>query len=283
MLTSVEVYNAVGAFKALIPVTAIQNDSPYVITEIGGIGPVKADILTSPYANQAGGFFQSARTGQRNITFKMAYGSVSKTGKTVETLRRELYSIFPPEGGLTLKFFNSEPGAPNDVDIVGYVESIMPNIFSKEPEVMVSIICPKPYFYKPDFLTRTGWTRESLVVPYQGDAPVGFQAQLVVYSDITKVIISNGRVDEDMVMEFPQPNHLRLGDQLIVQTISGEKRLYIIRSTYTIPALDNLTYGSLSMQLDANVNTFVVDVVPVAGQTGIMPFTMTCQTSYLGL
>jgi hypothetical protein len=45
-----------------------------------------------------------------------------------------------------------------DVEISGYVESVANNIFSKDPEFLVSIICPDPYFISVDPVVITGQT-----------------------------------------------------------------------------------------------------------------------------
>lgn len=282
MLSSMEVFNAVGISVANLPITNPVPSSEYVVRNIDGLQPVKADIQTSPYAIQDGGFFQSSRTGGRNIIVTLGYGYPSLTNKTIETLRRELYSIFPPKSMVKLRFFNDDL-AYKTTEIIGYIETHEPKLFTKEPEVQISIICPKPNFNELQTLTRTGATRESIDFPYRGDADVGFVVNLYTQSDLTKVIISNGRVDEDMVLDFPSPNILNKFRTLRISTLPGQKNITVSNGQITSNALDNMTSGSLSMTLGANVNQFIVDVIPVPGQSGLMPLDMTCTPAYIGL
>jgi hypothetical protein len=55
-----------------------------------------------------------------------------------------------------LLVFESDDNSP--VEITGYVESVGVNIFSKEPELQVSVICPYPYFSTVDPIVVTGTT-----------------------------------------------------------------------------------------------------------------------------
>jgi hypothetical protein len=63
--------------------------------------------------------------------------------QTVASLRRVLYRYLMPEAWTKLRFFSDDMPT---VDIEGYVESFDPNMFTQDPEIQVSIICPKPDF-----------------------------------------------------------------------------------------------------------------------------------------
>jgi hypothetical protein len=57
------------------------------------------------------------------------------------------------------------------------VESVAANPFSKDPEILVSIICPDPYFTAVDPIVITGQTvragGSTVVVPYDGSVESG--------------------------------------------------------------------------------------------------------------
>lgn len=153
----------------------LQN-SEYVIKSIDGLGPVKANLLTTPTPNDAGARFLSAQDEQRNIVITMGYAPSYSTGSTIESLRRALKKVFTPKSKLELTFTDDILGV---FKIEGVVESNDPSIFSKEPEVQISIMCQNPYFYNvndPDTVVipnPTGFYSE-FVIPYAGDVPVGF-------------------------------------------------------------------------------------------------------------
>lgn len=153
----------------------LQN-SEYVIKLIDGLGPVKANIITTPTPNDAGARFLSAQDEQRNIVITMGYAPNYSSGSKIETLRRALRKVFTPKSKIELTFTDDVLGT---FKISGVVESNDPSIFSKDPEVQISIMCQDPYFYNvtdPDTVvipTPTGFYNE-FVIPYAGDIPVGF-------------------------------------------------------------------------------------------------------------
>lgn len=114
----------------------------FLITSIGGIGPVKASINTTPYQAYDGERYNSAIVGKRNITLNIRLLEVP----TIEDVRHEIYKAFPVKGAVTLIFVTDTATLATD----GYVESNEPDIFSQEESVSISIICPDPYFYGLD-------------------------------------------------------------------------------------------------------------------------------------
>jgi hypothetical protein len=65
------------------------------------------------------------------------------------------------------------------VEISGVVEDISNNIFSKDPELNVSIICPDPYFTALDPIVLTGLTNDvPVTVDYQGSVEAGMHVKV---------------------------------------------------------------------------------------------------------
>ena len=71
-----------------------------------------------------------------------------------------IYSYFMPKRPIRFVFY-SDDMIP--VEIFGIVESVSVNPFSKDPEILVSIICPDPYFtaLNPTVITGKRWIRWS--------------------------------------------------------------------------------------------------------------------------
>ncbi len=112
---------------------------------------VKAEIISVP-SNKDGDLFQHARLGKRNIVFKLGLDP-NWVNQTMSTLRRMLYSHFPPKAWRTLKFYSDDM---DTVEIGGYVESNEPNMFSQDPEVQISVICLQPKFIGPNTTEYSG-------------------------------------------------------------------------------------------------------------------------------
>ena len=132
--------NAAKVHKLTIPVVP-ELGSQYVIADISGLGPPKATINQQPYAFQDGASYVSSKTEIRNIVVTIRYRQLS-AGKSVQTLRRELYSIFPTNKKVNLRF-ESDDFVP--VSTEAWVESHEPVIFSAEPSVQIVLLGLRPW------------------------------------------------------------------------------------------------------------------------------------------
>lgn len=141
-----EVFSSQPSAPALPLVGTLAATDPVQIRDIKGLEPVKAAISTQALGTTAksnrGEAYQGSSVGARNIVLTMGLNP-DWHDQTVEGLRQLLYAYFMTPLWCKLRFF-SDIRPP--VDIEGYVESMDPNIFSEDPEVQVSIICPKPDF-----------------------------------------------------------------------------------------------------------------------------------------
>lgn len=140
MLQLMQVRNVKKEHKLDVPVIPTET-SQYYISDISGLGPVKANINHRSYAHQNGAGYVSSRTDIRNVIIRIKYRQVAN-GKTVQTLRRELYSIFPTNKEVNLRFV-SDDFVP--VTMVGRVESHEPVIWSAEPEVQIVVLGLQPF------------------------------------------------------------------------------------------------------------------------------------------
>lgn len=154
MLTAVHIYNSKGVALEL-PMDAITSEALYLIREIEGLGPVNANIVTSSFVTMDGGIYQNGRGAMRNVVLKLGFNPSYDTEDPYGELRRALYPFLTPKMKVVLRFLSSNF---ETVQLVGYVESFEPSIFSAEPEVQISIICPDPFFYslQPIAFSLTG-------------------------------------------------------------------------------------------------------------------------------
>jgi hypothetical protein len=147
MLTNVKVLgSSTGTLSLALGGT---NQTPIQILDISGLEPVKAEITTVP-SNNDGDLFQNARLGKRNIVLKLGLDP-NWIDQTMSSLRRMLYDHFPPKTWRTLQFYMDDMPT---VEVGGYIESFEPNMFSQEPEIQISVICPKPKFIGLDGVTE---------------------------------------------------------------------------------------------------------------------------------
>jgi phage-related protein len=139
------------------------------ITNLEGLDPVKGSVNTSPLGSVDGASYTGSSVLGRNIVLTLKPNPNWDTW-TYEKLRRLLYSYFMPKLVTRLVFY-SDDLIP--VEIYGVVESVTVNMFSKEPELTVSIICPDPYFTALEPTVYTGQNDVVRTFDYNGSVESG--------------------------------------------------------------------------------------------------------------
>lgn len=152
---------------------------PLQVFDLQGIEPVKAAVTTMPYATFDGEAYSGgASVGKRNIVLAIGLNP-DWAIQTIEELRQLVYAYFLPKARVRLQFTSTH--LPK-VAIDGIVESVTPNIFSKDPQMQISIICPMPDFVSVDDTVIKGLTVASggslFEFHYNGTTPAGFYMEL---------------------------------------------------------------------------------------------------------
>jgi hypothetical protein len=271
MLSRVEVYSSVGVFMTSFAMAA-DRSRPHYVREIEGLGPVAAQINTSPYATQDGVAFQSSKVEGRTITLKLGLKPLAVATQSVSKLRQDLYGMMPTGQMVVLRLVDD---SAQPVQIQGYVETHEPAIFTGDPGVQITLFCMNPYFdaRKPALLT--GFNNTPIYTNPSGNAPTGFRTDLFVNRSITSVTLRNG-VDRDMVYVA----NLYAGDVLSISTLRGSKFLKLTRAGSTFSVLQGLaSTSSLSMEVGPKVDA--VQVL-VAGAADI-PARVSYTPKYVGI
>lgn len=118
-------------------------NSGFTIRKIDGLGPVKANINTTPIVTNDGDLFNSARAEKRNIVLTLGFEIMPEIGlNTIEDVRQKTYNFFPLKSLVKIQIETDN----RELYTYGYVESNEPDIFSEDETCMVSLICPDSYF-----------------------------------------------------------------------------------------------------------------------------------------
>lgn len=179
MIHSVEITNYRGEKLML----ELDNplESGFVVREITGIGPAKADVNTSGVATMDGDIYNSARLQGRNIVLTLAFAG------DAEVSRHKSYQYFPVKKPILLTFKTDA----RQVRTAGYVESNIPNVFSPETSAQISVICPDPFFYdaNPDYQAAAFYGVEpAFEFPYENNSTV---AKLTEFGVVQRVVEQN--------------------------------------------------------------------------------------------
>jgi hypothetical protein len=192
------------------------------IRNIEGLNPVSASVNGSPLAVVDGISFTGTNVLSRNILLTVGLNPNWSTW-SYEALRRLLYSYFMPKSLIRLRFL-SDDLVP--VEIEGYVEDVSVNQFSKDPELVVSIICPDPYFtaVDPEIITGESMHMEGdfETIEYDGNIDVGIQLKVSqVSGDIPELIVV--QIGDPAITHFVMEASVDLSTDLEMSSIPMHK------------------------------------------------------------
>lgn len=225
MLTQVEVRNIAGA---LLTLELDDVSDGYVLEKIDGLDPVKAVISTSDFAGLDGVQFQSAKQVPRNLLVYLGL-EPDYVSTSVRDLRQNLYTWFMSKSSVNLRFFDSD--GPT-VGIDGKVESFEATPFAKEPQAVISILCPDPDFVELTPETGFGNTvsdTTEFLVTYTGTVETGIKFTLNLNRTESDFVIYHRKPDSQIdSLEF-NASLLNL-DVLNIDTNIGQKSIILTRS-----------------------------------------------------
>ncbi len=222
------------------------DDSGYIVENIEGLGPVKAELTSTTYASFDGDRFQSARRGTRNIVMTIKISPYFN----VEALRDLIYAAVMPKDEVTFQV--NKNGSL--YSIAGYVESVEPVIFSKDPKLTISIICFQPDFMEPYASTVIGSANSETVINYNGTIPSGF---VLTLSKADTNVVSNAYIQSianGVTNRYTFVGDILLGAPIIVDTNVGSRG--ITSSSYSY--LTHVDEDSVWIQLQPGPNKFKV-------------------------
>lgn len=304
MINNVAVVNHRG--EKLVMELRNPERSGFLIFNMTGVGPGKANIRTTDIITADGGLYNSSRLPSRNIVLSLRYFATEPV--TVEDIRQESYRFFPIKRPLTLTITTDNRVST----IVGYVESNEPVIFSRETHTQISLICPYPYFTS-DQITVTNflgvyplfefpfsnesltekliemgdiWPMNSRSIWYEGDAEIGVLIDIFLRGPVSGLKIydpSNSEnymlVDSERLIQLTGAD-LSEGDHVIISTVRGDKFIKLIRQSVEYNILNALNRNAFWFQLQKGDNLFTYTVE--AGLTNI-DFRITNNTVYEGI
>jgi hypothetical protein len=174
-LQSVDAINTQGS---VVHFELDEEESGFSVSNIEGLDPVAASISSGNFANLDGEQYYSARRQKRNIRITLSLDPDFATAD-VKTLRDQLYAYFMPKSAITLKFnmfdrfATTVAGQTLSLYTEGRVESFDSALFTKDPQVVISVLCFDPDFVDRDEIVITDLLNNGLVIDYPGTTPTG--------------------------------------------------------------------------------------------------------------
>lgn len=197
----------------------------FTIIDVEGLGPVKANVAYSDYAMIDGGVVHSARGDVRNLVIKAGMHPDYADGRTVDQLREELYAHVMTGQEIRVRLFKDGVYVRR---INGVVEAVEPVIFSKNPEVSISIICPKPYFITPTTVVTEGLSDDTHNFTYIGNVPWGIEARVNIRTPTSRLRLerlSNTPLEPYQHMTID--GNFQTNQYVTIVTTPGEKEITV--------------------------------------------------------
>lgn len=301
MLKSVTVTNHLG--ESLHITLAAPEQSGFAIVSIEGLGPSKANINSKELASMDGSIFNSSRVISRNIVISVQY----LFSPTVEEVRLKSYKYFPIGKAVKLVIETDTRTS----EIIGYVESNEPNMFSKDGVAQISIMCPDPNFYslsknvsvfsgiEPEFefpfyndslntnLIEIGEVVSKSIETlfYDGDSKVGVTIVLHAIGPATNVSIHNVTTRETIKIDTVKLAALTGSailnrDDIIISTVKGDKYATLLRNGVYTNILNCIDKGSSWTQINKGDNLFAYEAETGASN---LQFRIENRTAYEGV
>lgn len=227
MLEKVEVRTEQGLLLTL-PLQDISEG--YSVEDIDGLDPVKATIISTPFAQMDGEQYQSSRREKRNLMITLGLNPNFAVG-TVQDLRDRLYDFFMPKQRIQFRFFRT--GKPM-VEIWGRVETMDAPKFVKEPKAIISVLCFDPDFYNPTSVIVPGNTTSSsseTTLVYPGTVETGILFRIYVNRVLSEFTIYHRPPDDTLrSLVFSTAAPLVANDVVTISTTPGNKYVKLTRS-----------------------------------------------------
>lgn len=263
-ITKMELFSANPSAPELALGGFMPSNDPVQVLDIQGLGPVKAETESTPFATGRGELYQGSSIGKRNIVMTLGLNPDWAT-QTMATLRQLLYAYLLPGVYSKLRFFSDY--LPT-VDIEGIVESFEPNIFSQDPQIQVSVLCHKPDFQDVDATVYTGVVDDGsieLEFDYIGNIATGFELRIdrtvanPSYTGSVTVSVASPVEPLPQVITI-DPVTINTVDYFKLSTRSQLKRVQSIdiADGSTANKLDKMTAGSVWPVLHPGQNIFSV-------------------------
>lgn len=155
MFIDAKIENAQGEILDLMA-----NRSRFVVEDIQGLNPPKANINMSNIYGMDGSRFDSAFLSARNLVITMMLRGDQ------EVSRQELYRFLNTKEWLRFYFENQN----RKVYIDGYVETTEDDMFVQKQRLMASIVCPDPFFRAVDeTVIDLSYSQSEFVFPFAID------------------------------------------------------------------------------------------------------------------
>lgn len=222
MLSKIRMYNRDDKTLDFV-MNKIDGSEEFRLHRIDGINPVKAGIQYSRYARLPGGVYQASTFDARNIVIEIGYDPLFKSGSSYEKLRLSVYETFETGSWVRIRFYEDDVSKKY---IDGYIESIEPTLFAKDPTLSIVVIATDPFFRSAGSEEYDFTSGSVKNVNHLGNVNSGFEATIVTSAETAVLTITNGRGGSMKIKKL-----LPASSTIRIDTRSGQKGAWRVNSS----------------------------------------------------
>lgn len=252
----------VGASNVDFPIVDADPAGPFVLKNADGLGPPDITLRRGKTV-QEGSIRQGRRAEDRQIIMRVGLQPDWDVGQTAEQVRANLYNLLTPRFGNPVKV----QLMLNDV-VVGVAQGDISRfevvIFSKDPEVQITLDCDYPYLLAPAVQYQTpiktvigGMT--ALDIVNDGTAPAGFFLGIKFLAPVTGSL----QLLEDAPFGLRMSLHnvsFAANDSVTFNTAAGTRGVHkVTPSGVSTTLLNNLDGASAWLQLYGGNNRLLIN------------------------
>jgi hypothetical protein len=217
----------VGAASIDLPIFGADPEGPFILKGVDGLGPPERDVKIARTV-QEGGYRQGTRTQNRQVVHRVGLQPDWDTGQTSADLRNMMYGLLTPPANQSVKL-QVMLGSTILAQTEGDISTFETALFSKDPEVQITLDCDYPYLRKPAITYQI--PAKSLVsgktavdISNDGTAPAGFWMKIVLQSNHSGSLVISDDTAGGEVLELNGP--WNAGDILTVDTRAGQRGVW---------------------------------------------------------
>jgi len=252
------------------------------VTEIEGLDPVKATLVSSSFAQLDGAQYHSSRRDPRSLKIKLGM-EPDFTKDNFQDLRNRMYGFFMPKTQVSLRFYVVTGPSVLDnyyVDILARVEEFVSPLFVQDPTIEISTLCFDPDFINPVPVVVSGSSTSDLTetaLIYGGTVETGLVFTLKPARSVSAFTVYHRPPDGTLrMMDFS--NALIAGDLLKISTSVGSKFVTRSRAGFDTSLLYGLSPQSDWLELQPGTNN-----LRIYAEGAAIPYTIEYKTKLGGL
>ena len=269
----------------------LTNSKDYAISEIDGLNPPSASIVTSETSLFDGAKFVSSKTETRQLDIAIAIQ------RNAEENRIALYDVVRIKQYIKVLYKNGK----RNVFIEGYVSDFSIDYFAQTQEATISILCPEPYFKDAEeiiagvnlIITKFTFpfaiesTKKVTLGEYEevleanvvndGDVQSGMVIEIHANGEVKNPVIYNRETTEFFGLDI----ELEQGDSVYINTTVGQKSVQLFRDAEYTNIFNYIKQRSTWLQLPQGDNIFTYEADE--DTTSNMDVTFTYRHLYQGV